>query len=656
MLYKRLTVFLLILALNINTAFAFTDIKNHWSRPYFEYLNSLSIILGDNLNRANPESYVTRAEFITLAMRACQFDQSLLQGETGFIDVAKDSWFYKATLFAKNKDMLITSSNYFNGNEKINREEAIYILSKILSNSENINLPFLDIGKDYKYINELKTAFYNGIILGFPDNTIKPYNKIKRSEAAVITKRLYDYFKNPQTENISTFLEQYIKSYINSKNAGIYDFSYNILNSTGTEKQNLAKKADALKLIVQNGAFVNQEISDLSVNITEKTTLNATAILTYNTKYNITYNDNTKKQTSYIGKTKFYLENIEGKWLVNNSESSIYEKNPIIMAFEHTWGNRVDTTKITQIEKPFILSPTWFEIKNIGISNPLKIQSSIYNDNKNNFVFQDNFDKNYQEFANQKGYKLWALFKSEFVPQTSDMIFKNSQIRKGSINMLISKAIYCKLDGINFDFENMFVENRDNYTSYVSDISLIAREMGIVTSVDITKIDKTSNFYSMCYDRLGLSKAADYLILMGYDQNGAWSSKSGSVSQISWVDGAIFEILKTVPSEKLILGIPFYTRVWEETNGVITKVTTASMETAKSLCQANNAQIIWDEKSGQNFATYTKDGKTYKIWLEDEASVKGRVLLVEKYNLKGIAAWDRGKETPNIWDVIVGNL
>ena len=52
----------------------------------------------------------------------------------------------------------------------------------------------------------------------------------------------------------------------------------------------------------------------------------------------------------------------------------------------------------------------------------------------------------------------------------------------------------------------------------------------------------------MCYDR-ELGEVVDYVALMVYDQNGTWSTISGSSGTISWVENSIKGLLKQVRNE-----------------------------------------------------------------------------------------------------------
>lgn len=64
----------------------------------------------------------------------------------------------------------------------------------------------------------------------------------------------------------------------------------------------------------------------------------------------------------------------------------------------------------------------------------------------------------------------------------------------------------------------------------------------------------------------------------------------------------------------------------------------------------------WNDELKQNYVEYTKDGATYKMWIEDEESIKAKVSLVNKYNLAGTAAWAKDREKEEIWTVIKEEL
>lgn len=52
---------------------------------------------------------------------------------------------------------------------------------------------------------------------------------------------------------------------------------------------------------------------------------------------------------------------------------------------------------------------------------------------------------------------------------------------------------------------------------------------------------------------------------MGYDEHYGGSPEAGSVASYDYVKNGVEQTVKEVPSEKVISGIPFFTRVWKET-------------------------------------------------------------------------------------------
>lgn len=202
------------------------------------------------------------------------------------------------------------------------------------------------------------------------------------------------------------------------------------------------------------------------------------------------------------------------------------------------------------------------------------------------------------------------------------------------------------------------MNDRDLLTQFVRELYPVFKEKGMTVTMDVTPISVSEN-WSRCYDRRRLSETLDYIMLMAYDQHWASSPVAGSVAQYSWVEDSVRNVLEEVPNEKLILGVPFYTRLWtvkntEEGDKVSSQV--LSMDEAKKFIEGNNIELIWDDESGQYFGEVTKDGITYKIWMEDEESLQMKSSLINKYDLAGIASWRKGFEKEEVWPVLSNSI
>ncbi|MGI6235898.1 MAG: glycosyl hydrolase family 18 protein, partial [Christensenellales bacterium] len=268
-------------------------------------------------------------------------------------------------------------------------------------------------------------------------------------------------------------------------------------------------------------------------------------------------------------------------------------------------------------------------------------------------------DISYIEWAHKNDLAVWALINNDFDPDITHEFLSSSEIRDKIIRQILMYAELFRLDGINLDFENVYLEDKDLLVQFVRELTPILREAGIVVSMDVT-VKSTSPNWSLCYDRKELGKVVDYMILMAYDEHWATSPVSGSVASIGWVERGIAALLEVVPPEKIILGLPFYTREWEETpteNGnTAIKSRALSMAQVKQILEKNETQMSWDERAGQNFAYYKKGDSVFKIWLEDEMSIELKAALIKKYDLAGAASWRKGFEEPEIWDVLYDNL
>lgn len=136
---------------------------------------------------------------------------------------------------------------------------------------------------------------------------------------------------------------------------------------------------------------------------------------------------------------------------------------------------------------------------------------------------------------------------------------------------------------------------------------------------------------------------------------------AGSVASLPWVESNLKQLLNEVPNEKLILGVPFFTRLWKEEmkEGKLSVSSKAlSMDQANAWMKERKLTAIEDADSGQNYVEYT-DAKTnavYKMWLEDNLSLNKRAKLAANYQLAGIASWSRYFADKSAWLALQSSL
>ena len=265
----------------------------------------------------------------------------------------------------------------------------------------------------------------------------------------------------------------------------------------------------------------------------------------------------------------------------------------------------------------------------------------------------------YIDWAHSNGYKVWPMVQNagNGMLNVTSNIMNDYNKRQKLINQIVNYCVKYKLDGINIDFENMKKEDKDMYSRFIIELAPRLKDMGIVVSVDVTAPDG-SETWSLCFDRNVIGDVADYIIFMAYDQYGTSSNKSGTTAGYDWVNLSLNKFLKTeeIESNKIILAIPLYTRLWtEDSSGKVVKQSTVSMKNIDSILPGGvNKQ--WDDNLKQYYVEYQDGQYTKKMWIEDEKSLKEKINLINSNNLGGVASWEKGMETDNFWTFLKENL
>lgn len=259
-------------------------------------------------------------------------------------------------------------------------------------------------------------------------------------------------------------------------------------------------------------------------------------------------------------------------------------------------------------------------------------------------------DASYVERAHGAGLQVWALINNfgsgEEISTTA--VLASREARQRVQNYLVNQAVELGFDGINIDFEGIAQEAGYDYVQFIRELSILCRKNQIILSVDVP----VPMEFSRHYNRGELAAVCDYVIMMGYDEHYYGSETAGSVASMDFEISGIENMLTEMSPDKLISGIPFYSRVWYTgSEGVSSE--TITMEGARQLLADLGITPVFDESTGQQYAQWTaEDGRLCEIWLEDDSSVASRAALVSQYNLGGVAAWVLGNETDSVWAII----
>lgn len=314
---------------------------------------------------------------------------------------------------------------------------------------------------------------------------------------------------------------------------------------------------------------------------------------------------------------KEYIDKVEGKVNLVWDYYSEYAKAP----------NRAGET----IDGVNVVSPSFFSLERGS-------NGEIYDNAKDDGA-------EYIEWAHNNNYQVWAMFSNNSLKDTTSQILNDYEKRETMIENLMDLVEEYNLDGVNVDFENMNESDKDVYSRFLIELAPRLKKIGKTLSVDVTAPDG-SETWSLCFDRNTIANVADYIVFMAYDQYGTSSNKAGTTAGYNWVEANVKKFLgqEDVDPEKIILGVPLYMRLWEEEEDGTAKPEVVNMKDMFDVLPENQV-ATWDEELKQYYVEYEEDGKTYKMWVENEKSVGEKINLANQYNLAGIAFWEKDRET-----------
>jgi spore germination protein YaaH len=226
--------------------------------------------------------------------------------------------------------------------------------------------------------------------------------------------------------------------------------------------------------------------------------------------------------------------------------------------------------------------------------------------------------------------------------------------------------------GFQFDFEEVDWTDRDLLTALVKTSAEAMHAAGL--QLTIATVPNAPGYpgqggYSKwmftdwrgAYDIGALAKYADLICLMTYDQHSR-GTVPGPVAGWQWTVDNLNYALKTVPKEKLSLGIPLYGYHWytgtpikDPTSDKVKMNPTADAVTAlnaEQLAEAYTSNIQWDELDRSAWFFFYRDQLREWVFFTDQRTFKERYELAQQNGLEGFCSWVLGDEDPAIWQIL----
>ncbi len=224
-------------------------------------------------------------------------------------------------------------------------------------------------------------------------------------------------------------------------------------------------------------------------------------------------------------------------------------------------------------------------------------------------------------------------------------------------------------DGIQIDFENLSIHDRDVFTQFYREMRAALTPAGCGLSVAVVhRPDELAgprpyhewlfDSWRGGYDLRALGEIGDFISIMSYSQH-TRRTPPGPQASLPWMEDVVGYFLEHVPANKLSVGIAVGSQHWftsyeERITPELARSYSAQLSHARALgiVDRYEADVHWSEEHQVSYAFFPVGGTFEWIFLEDARSFRARLDLMRRHGLRGFSVWVLGPEDPAIWEAL----
>lgn len=245
-------------------------------------------------------------------------------------------------------------------------------------------------------------------------------------------------------------------------------------------------------------------------------------------------------------------------------------------------------------------------------------------------------------------------------------VLTNPEARMRGIRSLAALCRDNKFAGIQFDFENFHVNDKDAFTSFTRESVDSVHRAGCTLSAAVVPRPGENrgtlpyhqwifDNWRAAFDYKALADTLDFISLMTYAQH-TGGSTPGPVAGMPWVEACLkYTLSLGVPPSKISLGLASYSDYWyphydPRRDESRTRGNDISHTRAMGIASAAGATPKWDDVQKAWYAMWESNGVFEHLWIEDARAFFTKAALVDKYKLRGYSVWLLGDEDPATWE------
>ena len=271
--------------------------------------------------------------------------------------------------------------------------------------------------------------------------------------------------------------------------------------------------------------------------------------------------------------------------------------------------------------------------------------------------------------AKERGVKVMPLIVNERFHQPSlRRLLADTAAQARSIEQMVA---LCKANGywgLQFDVENLPLEDRDRFTRWFTATAAAMHRAGFVLSIAVVhrpseEVGPTAyhrflfDSWRGGYDLAAIGKVADFVTIMSYSAH-TRRTPPGPQAGMTWTRDVTDYFLRYVPKEKLSLGIATQGMRWYTREDASIPERARSWAEAVSwawgthIAERNGAAFTWDDVEKISYTHYPVGGTYEWLFLEDVRSFDAKLAFARERGLRGFSVWLIGPEDARIWSLL----
>lgn len=199
-------------------------------------------------------------------------------------------------------------------------------------------------------------------------------------------------------------------------------------------------------------------------------------------------------------------------------------------------------------------------------------------------------------------------------------------------------------DGLQIDFETIRAEDGPAYIGFLKEIKSRLPK-GKIFSVAVPARTKE---LKDAFDYKQIAEVSDRVIVMAYDEH--WrTGEAGPIASLKWCEKVCAFSMKTIPNNKLVMGLPLYGRIWQK------EVVARPLKYFETLevWKQQQSLLARDPDGTPNFTFEQPVHAT--VYFEDMQSLDNKLSHYAGVGISSVAFWRHSQGPAALWSSLQAN-